>query len=101
MNLHFRVHSYQIVDLALVDKVLPLLGVLDDVPRHPRREEPPGHELGEPVEGQVGEEASVGEVVLVPVVGVHFLLLVLRLLVVQKELGREDNLQSYSSRLYL
>ena len=54
-NIHFgnilTPCTYQVVDLALVDKVLPLLGVLDDVPGHPRREEPPGHELREPVEG--------------------------------------------------
>ena len=49
-----------------MDKVLPLLGVLDDVPRHARREEPPRHQLRQPIQRQVGEQARVRQVVLVP-----------------------------------
>ena len=67
----FESDSHQVVDLALVDKVLPLLWVLDDVPRHARREEPPRHQLRQPIQGQVGEQARVRQVVLVPENNLH------------------------------
>ena len=76
-----RSTTHQVVVLALLDKVLSLLGVLDNVPGHPCCEEPPRYELGESIERQVGKEARIGEVILVPVVRVHLLLLILRLLV--------------------
>ena len=75
----------EIVLPALFDEIFALSLVLDNVPGHPGGEEPPGNQLGQALQAEVGEEEGVGQVDLEPVVGVHLLLLVLRLFVLKHQ----------------
>lgn len=63
----------QLVLLNLVQPIATLPGVRDQVTRHPGREETAGHQLGKSMQGEVGEQARVREVVLVPAKGETFL----------------------------
>ena len=79
----------ELVDLALLDKVIPLPEVLDNVTWHPRGEQSPWHQLLQSwhvVQVEVAEEDGVGQVDLVPVVRVQSCSLILRNLIVKHQL---------------
>ena len=86
----------ELIRFAFVHEVLPFLRIFYDVPRHPGGEEPARDQLlqaGHALQAEVGEQRGVGEVDLVPVVGVQPGALVLGL-VVERLLG---DVSSYKS----
>ena len=79
----------KLVDLALLDEVIPLPEVLDNVTRHPRGEQSPWHQLlqsGHMLQVEVAEEDGIGQIDLVPVVRVQSSSLILRNLIVKHKL---------------